>query len=346
MTPSRGSACGSPGRIGVKTAYQAKYERVQALQDGVGSRCLDWLREWAPGTLGAGDGLGVPLCLLISLAQGKPFREPGDFMRLLDFASSSGVSSFALPNYIFLVPRRSRKRSREFIAAFSEPEASAAYRDVAVAPEILHDVIFPFMVVLAMEGILASFESRMRGTRSGLADLDVGDGMEPHVADLRNRLLELSRDVAVVSGDIKSVIADSTAVSLWFDYPLLLPVDSARPSPSPGRQASEAPRKALEEFIANLKGQEAELRELVLVTSQAASDLQNAKTQKTLNWLTFVLVVLTVFVFIAALIPLFRSSPDESNPSGTAPASSPVPTHSLHRAPSPSPSVSGKDKHS
>lgn len=331
------------GMVGVKTVFQAKYERVQDLLDGLGGRCLDWLKAWASGTLGADDGLDVPLCSLISLAQGKPFETQGEYMRLLDLASGFSASKFARPDYIFLTPRTSRKRPREFVATFNETDASESYPDLSVAPEILHEAIFPFMVVLALEGILRLFESRMRGTRSDLAKLDFSKGMEPRVVGLRNHLLELSRDIAVVCGDIKGVIEDNTALSILADYPLLVPVDQNQPSPPPARSAAEARRKNIGEFIENLKRQEAELRELVLVTSQAVSDVQNAKTQKRLNWLTIALVFLTVALVFIGVVALFHSPSDSSNsPSGATRTGSPTPAHSLHLTPIPSPTVSAK----
>lgn len=334
------------GMVGVRTVFQLKYEGVRALLDKFGDRCLEWLEGWAPGTLCAGEGTDVPVCSLVSLARGKPFQDQGDYMRLLGLTSGYGAARFASPDFMFLVPRTGRLRPREFIAAFNEADASQSSLDLSVAPEILHQSISPYMAVLALEGLVRSLESRMRGTRSGLAELDPGKGMESQVLALRTRLLKLSRDIAVISGDIKGVIEDDTFTSLWADYPALVPVDHSQPSPPPARPSGEIPRKKISEYIANLKEQEGELRELVLVTSQAVSDAQNAKTQKTLNRLTWVLVVLTIFVLAATIVPLVRSSSDGGrSPGGATRARPPAPAHSRTRPSSPSRTVPPKRTH-
>jgi hypothetical protein len=358
-----------PGEVGVKSVYWVKNERVQAVVDEVGKRCLDWLKEWALGTLGAGDGLAVPLSSLISMAQGKPFEReqdaakwpPDDYLRLLDLAGSLGALKFGRPDYLFLKPRGSR-RSREFLAAFNEKEASASHQDPSVAPEVFHQVIYSYMLVLAMEGILKSFDSRMRATRSDLAIFDFSKAVEPvplrdrvqqwfrikrteesPTEKLRNHLLVLSRDIAIVCGDIKGVIDGSLVASLWVDYPLLVPVEPILPSPPPQDPAS-VPRKNLTEFIVNIKGQESELRELVLVTNQAVGEQQGERRERWLNRLTWVLVGLTLALLVAALIPLFHSSSDNGGgtPTASTHASSPAPTHSLRPTPAPKPFISAK----
>jgi hypothetical protein len=340
-------------QVGVVTVYQIKYERVQAVLDQVGGRCLDWLQDWAPGTLGNGSGLGVPLCSLISLARGRPFQAQGEYMRLLDLASAVNASRFARPDYLFLMPRRSRRRYREFVAAFNEGEASASHLDLSVAPDIAHIALFSFMVVLGLEGILSLFESRMRATRSDLASFDITQVVQPPpfwdkvrlwlhlkspaespVVGLRNRLLALSRDIAVVSGDIRGVLNDNTLMSLWADYPLLQPADPSQPPPPAGNPA-DAPRKRIPEFIANLKAQETELRELVLVTGQVVSEGQDKRTQTSLNRLTIWLVIFTVALVIMTGFTIWKTFYDSSDstpkpsPSVSAtakPATRPTPT--------------------
>lgn len=357
-----------PGQVEVKSVYWVKNERVQAVVNDVGKRCLDWLKEWALGTLGAGDGLAVPLGSLISVAQGKPFEReqdaarwpPHDYLRLLDLAGSLGALKFDRPDYLFLKPRGGR-RSREFLAAFNEKEASASHQDPSVAPEIFHQAIYSYMLVLSMEGILNSFDSRMRATRSDLAIFDFSKAAEAlplhdrvqhwfrikrpeesSTEKLRNHLLVLSRDIAIVCGDIKGVIDDSLVVSLWADYPLLVPVEPSLPSPP--QDPPSVPRKNLTEFIVNIKGQESELRELVLVTNQAVSEQQGERREKWLNRLTWVLVGLTLALLVAALIPLFHSSSDNGSgtPAPSTHASSPAPTHSLRPTPAVKPTIPAK----
>jgi hypothetical protein len=296
-------------------------------------------------------GLGVPLCSLISLTWVTPFQMEGEPLRLLDLQNSFNASRFARPDYLFLKPRQARKRYREFIAAFNEKEGSESYQDPSLVPDIAHNALFSFMVVLGLEGVLGSFESRMRATRSDLADFDfdttveslptwgkmrrwlhLESGAESSAAELRNRLLRLSRDIAVVSGDINGVLNDdSTLVSLWADYPLLLPVDPSQSAPL-ARDPAEAPRKNIADFIANLKGQETELRELILVTSQVVSETQDKQTQKALNVLTVWLVTFTVLLVGIGAFTIWKTFYDTSN--------SPTPKPSTHAsAPVSKPSV-------
>ena len=78
------------------------------------------------------------------------------------------------------------------------------------------------MAVLALEGLLDSFEARMRSSRSALAGVSLGNRRGGGAANLRDNLLELSRDIAIACGDIRGAADDRTAASLWADYPLLL----------------------------------------------------------------------------------------------------------------------------
>ena len=77
----------SPGTYAVKTVYHVKSERVRLIRDELSKRCLAWLEEKFPGTLAAGAGLGVPLCSLVSLGEGKPFQTQAEYMRLLDLTN-------------------------------------------------------------------------------------------------------------------------------------------------------------------------------------------------------------------------------------------------------------------
>lgn len=351
--------------------------------DDVGQRCATWLQGWAPGTLGVGDGIGVPLCSLISVVKGTLCETraitdppPPAYLRLLGLASSFNARKFGRPDYMFLVPRSSQRR-REYIAAFNEEEAAKTYADVSVTPDILHREIFRYMAVLALEGILDSFESRMRATRATLASLDFGPVAESptcsekiqrawdtvlrwfHIKgsvaspteQLRNQLLGLSRDIAVVCGDIKGAIDDTTWTSLWGDYPLIVSVDPNQPS-SPTRYPAEVPRKVLIEAIASIKGREAELRELVLVTNQAVSEDQDKKTQRSLNRLTVWLVFFTVALVVMTGFTIWKTfydAPPSSTPTPNAstPASTSTAKPTVHPKTTvkPSPSVKPTQTH-
>lgn len=298
----------------------------------------DLVARLGAGTLGVGDGIGVPLCSLISVAKGTLCQTrattdppPPAYLRLLNLASSFNARKFANPDYMFLVPRASQRR-REYIAAFNEKEAAKTYPDVSATPDILHQQIFRYMAVLALEGILDAFESRMRATRATLASLDfspvaesptrwemiqrawgtvlrwfhIKKSMTSPTEQLRNRLLGLSRDIAVVCGDIKGAIDDTTWTSLWGEYPLIVSADPNQPS-SPTRYPAEVPRKVLTEAIATIKARETELRELVLVTSQAVNEDQDKKTQRSLNRMTVWLVFFTVALVVMTGFTIWKT---------------------------------------
>jgi hypothetical protein len=323
---------GAQSRAAVSNVVRVKRERVDRVLDDVTSRCQDWLSKWVPGMLAAGDGRRVPTCSLISLAEGRPFQTPGDYMRLLNMsAGTSGAMRFAQPDYaIFVLDLGARKRRRNLAASFNDQEASK-YWDVEAVPEILHENVHSYMIVLALEGVLESFEARMRTTRSALAGFSLDNERKSGAAALSDNLLELSRDIAVTCGDIKGAADDRTAASVWAGYPLLLAADSGEPL-GDALDPGAVPRMRLGEVIQNLRGQETELRELVLVTSQAASDAQNAKTASSLNRLTIWLVVLTIVLVMLGVVTLVQDmKKDSGNASDNASSSSsPAPVHTVH----------------
>ena len=98
-------------------------------------------------------------------------------------------------------------------------------------------------------------------------------------------------------------------------------------------------------MMRDLRSQETGLRELVLVTSQAASDAQNVKTASSLNKLTIWLVVLSIVLVGLGVVTLVQSLTD-NNGSGSGdvhPPSSPAPVHTAHHTsiPRSSPSPQG-----
>lgn len=323
---------GLQSRAAVRSVLRVKSERVDRVLEDVTGRCQDWLKNWTPGMLAAGDGKRVPACSLISLAEGRPFQTKGDYMHLLAIgAGTSGAMRLARPDYkIFLMDRGARKRRWDLAASFNEQEANKWW-DAEAVPEILHENLHPYMTVLALEGVLDSFQARMRTTRSALVGLSLNSNQESDAGALRGNLLELSRDIAVACGDIKGAVDDRTAASLWAQYPLLLTAASGEPLGEP-LDPGAVPRMKLGEAIRNIRSQETELRELVLVTSQAASDAQNARTANSLNRLTIWLVVLTIVLVGLGVITVVQdmNKDNKSGSSNVAPSSSPAPMHTAH----------------
>ena len=246
-------------------------------------------------------------------------------------AGTSGAMRLARPDYkIFLMDRGTRKRRWDLAASFNEQEANKWW-DAEAVPEILHENLHPYMTVLALEGVLDSFQARMRTTRSALVGFSLNSNQESGAGALRGNLLELSRDIAVACGDIKGAVDDRTAASVWAQYPLLLTAAAGEPLGEP-LDPGAVPRMKLGEAIRNIRSQETELRELVLVASQAASDAQNARTANSLNRLTIWLVVLTIVLVGLGVITVVQdmNKDNKSGSSNVGPSSSPAPMHTAH----------------
>lgn len=287
-----------------KTVYHVKAELVRRVRDELGERCLAWLEEKVPGTLAEGGGHVLPMCSLVSLAKGKPFWTQAEYTRLLDLTSVLYAAKFAYPGYPFLTRPMGSTREREFIAAFNEEDALSpgSYPDLFAAPEIVHEVISPIMVVEAVEGVIGSFDSRMRDIRSDLEGLDFDKATDSQVIDLRNKLLGLSRDIAVVCGDA-TVLVDMGLI--WPDYPLLISVDPSQRSLPDWESPVDVTRRSLRSLIKNIQAQEAGLRELTLITSQSISDANDTKLQENVLTLTDKLSRLTVWLVVLTGVVVF-----------------------------------------
>ena len=336
---------------GVRTVYHVKYEFVHHLWGELEKRCLIWLKEKLPGTLVTASVVGVPSCSLVSLAKGRPFETQAEYMRLLELNKNSPGFRFGLPDYLYMTPSIGLTRRREYIAAFNEEDALApgSYPDLSIAPETLHDEIAPYLVTDALEGVFRSFESRMRGIRSKLEETDFDGASEPgvpmarlrswlgfssatdaRIADLRKMLLGLSRDIAIVSGDVAVVV--ETGTMIWRNYPWLHPVPK-RYGDDRGNPADVA-RKDLRSLVTSIQVQEAGLRELVVVTSQAVSDVQNTGTQKRLNVLTIALVFLTLGLVFIGIVQIVETSSSSGSSQGvTSHTSTPASRPSLNPTP-------------
>jgi hypothetical protein len=336
-----------------KTVYHVKAELVRRVRDELGERCLAWLEEKVPGTLAAGGGHILPMCSLVSLAKGKPFWTQAEYTRLLDLTSVLYAAKFAYPDYLFLTRPMGSTREREFIAAFNEEDALSpgSYPDLFAAPEIVHEVIAPIMVVEAVEGVFGSFDSRMRDIRSDLEGLDFDKATDSQVIDLRNKLLGLSRDIAVVCGDATVLVEMGL---IWPDYPLLISVDPSQRSLPDEESSVDVTRRGLRSLIKNIQAQEAGLRELTLITSQSISDANDTKLQENvltltdkLSRLTVWLVVLTgVVVFFTLALVGIGLYQIFNPPSGTG---SPTPTSSVsapatQAPPRPTPSTTASER--
>ena len=71
------------------------------------------------------------------------------------------------------------------------------------------------MVADGLNASLHWFEPRLRDVRAELNGLDIDQPAGTQVIRLRNRLLELSREVSTVSGDVTTLVDD--VVMIWAD---------------------------------------------------------------------------------------------------------------------------------
>jgi hypothetical protein len=330
-----------------KNVYRVKSELVYSIRNELNERCLAWLEEKFPRTLAAGGRYAIPACSLLSLATGRPFqaqKQPG-YMRLLDLNNKFPASRFARPDFFFLTAVSGGASDDEFIAAFNEADVlnSGPYPSLSVIPEVFHYEFSRFMAVQAIFGVFRSFDSRMRNIRSYLERLDFDYATDSEVIGLRNRLLGLSRDIAIVCGDVTA--AADNAVEFWSDYPQLCPVGPNQAQPT--ETTAEATRRNLRSVVKAVQAQEAGLRELTLITSQSISDANNTRLQENvlaltgkLGRLTIWLVVLTgaIVVFSVALVVIGVIQLHDSSSSGTqSPSVTPHASTSASRAPTATP---------
>jgi hypothetical protein len=149
----------------VRTVYQIKSDRLRGIRDKLGGGCLAWLEEKVPGTHAAADEYGTPLCSLVTLAEGEPFRTSAEYLRLLGLHNSYLAVKFTYPDYLFMTPPIGQMRTTEFTATFNEAEAlhAGGLPGLSMTPELLHQAILSCMIVEALEAGLRSKYFRCSG---------------------------------------------------------------------------------------------------------------------------------------------------------------------------------------
>lgn len=336
----------------IRTVEDVKRERIRDIRAEVARRCLTWLKDKMPGTLSATEeGPGPPTCALVSLAAGKPFDSQAEYMALLGLTRASfrgyfagmtlrglrptgSVEKFVSDDFLFLVRPSGRATDGGLMAAFNEADARSHswIFDLDAAPEVFHREISSFMIADGLNAALLSFEPRLRDVRAGLDQLDFNKASGSQVIALRNRLLGISRGVSIISSDVTVLVAD--AVMIWRYFSPL-----ARVEPPGGETTGDTKRRQLLAVMESLRAQEADLRELILVTSASMSETQVLGLTSKLNRLTTWLIILSgvlVALGVAALVVQVENTPTVTvHITPTPPASSrtasptPVPSSSL-----------------
>jgi hypothetical protein len=293
------------GRVSIKIVPEVKRERVEGIRDAVGGICRAWIKENVPGTLsGVNEGLGTPTCGLLSFVQGRPFEASAAYMTVLDLASMHLTDRFAEHEFLYLAHPISVEPNNRMIGGFNEGEAIAQrwVPDAEGTPEHFHEAISSLVIADGIYAVLASYGPKLRDIRSSLNRLDFNKAIGPEVVVLRNRLLGVSRDVAAVCSDVAVLVDD--AVAIWADLQPLVRLKPTTSALSPEATA-ETKRRQLRAAVTSVQSQEANLRELMLVTSASSSETQGLELQgrvlgltKKLGFLTTWLIVLT-FILVA-----------------------------------------------
>ena len=306
--------------VSIRTVRDVKKERVRAAREEVRKRCQDWITVTFPGTLSAvEEGLGPPTCALISLKQGRPFGTHAEYLTLVDLVNDLYADRLVSPDCLYLAYPVDISPSNRMTGAFNEGDARSQQwlDDVEEAPERFHEAISSLVIADGIYAVLCSYEPKLRDVRTSLNRLDFEKVTGPEVITLRSRLFGISRDVATVSREVSVVVSDHGGI--WTDLRPTVPI---RPSGSPSATAdasAEAKRRRLRAEVASLQSEDANLRELILVTASSTSevmglDLQNKVLNLTnkLNGLTTWLIILTVVLVIlgvATIVVQFIHNP-------------------------------------
>ena len=346
-------------KFSIPTVENVKKERVCAVRDDAARRCRSWLNDRMPGTLAATkEGLGPPMCGLLSLAKGEPFKTDAPYMHVLDLKSDFFASRFMNQEYLFLTTPLNTSADNAMVGAFNEAQAleNRGLEHVEAAPEIFHEAIFSLMIAESLYAALLAFGPRLRDLRSNMSKLDLDTTSDPQVLGLRNQLLGVCRDLSILYSDLVIVLDDAGII--WREFRPLRSV--RRTGSSSVLTTADTKKRQLRTTMEGLQAQETGIRDLILVTSQAIGETRDLDlhtkvlglTNK-LNRLTTWLIVLTVALVIlglAGFVVQVTNSPtvDVKLPQTSRTSSSPSPvvrpsasgTTSTNSAPSAQPSTS------
>ena len=302
-----------PTNFSVKTVRDIKRERIRRIQDEVVRRCRSWLKDRMPGRLSAmEEGLGPPTCALISLAAGKPFDTDAEYMALLDLMRPYLVEKFVAHDFLFLIHPIGRATDGGLVAAFNEADAVGRGwlpASLGAVPEVFHEAITSLMTAEGLNAALLSFEPRLRDVRADLNQLDFEKASGSQVIALRNRLLGISRDLSIVCSDVTVHLGHVSII--WSGFSPLARVKPIGATWAAAETTADTKRRQLRAVMESLQAQEADLRELILVTSASMSETRNLELQTQvlgltdrLNGLTKWLIVLTVVLVILGVAAL------------------------------------------
>lgn len=291
-----------PRSVSIRTVRDVKKERVRAARGDVRKRCQDWITATVPGTLSAvQEGLGPPTCALISLKQGTPFGTHAEYMTLVDLVNDWLAERFVSPDCLYLAYPIDISPNNRMTGAFNEGDALSQQwlHDVGAAPELFHEAISSLVIADGIYAVLRSYEPKLRDVRASLNRLDFEKVTGPEVIALRTRLLGISRDIATVSSDVSVLVNDPGAI--WTDLLPTVPMRQGA-SPAPPDTTTEAKRRLLRATVGSIQSDETNLRELILVTASASSEVTVLNLTNKLNTLTRLLIILTVVLVVLGVV--------------------------------------------
>jgi hypothetical protein len=275
---------------------------------------------------------------MVTLTEGRPFLDGYpqgapqvkgkylDILKIGEYMSSGtdGGKQF-IPRFsdssLYVTTFDQKSNGREWIGAFNksdkiETDRHGNWRFAMLIPKLpdYQEIIAPLMIAEALREVFLSYERRMRDIDSRLEELsfDSVPGQSPtktrrsdrpspralgdKATKIRNLFLGLTTDIAIFCRNISIA---NTISNFWGRYPS---VDSGVGN---FRISRDKTKNDLGLLMARVQAREKALRELVLIISDALSDVRESQTQKNLNRLTIILVVLTVvlvFIGIATLV--------------------------------------------
>jgi hypothetical protein len=277
-----------------------KIGRVKRIYAEKTNECLDWLRNFCPGSLLNLGGEYIPRsCSLISLVKGEPFISTDRYMSIIGLADINLARSFQEVPALVHTYRVLSDPPGSSICAFNVSEAigHSWIGNVDEAPDAFANLFVANQMTDCLHLLIRSYVPQLDRLRQELIRLDIETSPEQAIVSLQSRLLTVSRNFFAVANDVNLTLNDP--IELWFDLARMNSLRRTDGSQSP--DLAEAIKGVLRKSLDSIQIQESELREQILVTSAATSEVRNRELQnkilvlsKRLNALTVVLVVLTI----------------------------------------------------
>lgn len=300
------------GMLRYERVREAKKARLRKVRSDLEDRYRTWISAHFQGSLCSTDkGVGLPSALLISLEDGLPFETHAQYMTLLDLYNSALAMRLAEYNSVFLTYPLDASPNNRTVAAFNRSKAEGEnwLPGLGEPPETFHETYSAALVADGVRAVLTSYFRKLRGVRHALVRINLNSASSGDaLVKLRDQLIDSSRDISAVTGDVEVLLDDPFAI--WTEIPDLVSVAAAG-SPTQVISSVDSKKRDLAANISELRKDEANLRQLVLVSSESASEKSGHSIQQgllvltqKLNTLTSLLLVLTVVLVVLGVAAL------------------------------------------